>query len=181
MISGRGYVDLGVLDMLSRTNKRKIDDIIQNRINYKWQISGETTNISFAFMEFPLMVFIKYLSYFKQKNINLIKRMYDKPDYTREEFKKTSRVYDLYSDNAIIDNLRLLYSKLESAYNDVVLNSFPQLKEKLIPFADSDKFIIEMKKRDRTSEDITPFKQYRYYLKSRADRWQNSRDPHSSS
>jgi len=167
MILNRGYVDIGALDTFTRTNKKEIEESIQNRIKKEWNVSKDTKKIPFASEKFPILIFMKYLTHFKSKNINIIKRIYNRPIYSREEFKKTHLVFDLFPDDAVKENLKIVYTNLSNVYNYVVLQVVPKLKDYLIPFTDSTKLIIEIKKDDRILEEDTPFSRNKYYLKGR--------------
>jgi hypothetical protein len=169
MVLNRGYVDVGALDTFFRAYKKEIEESVKNRMLKDGNLSKDTKKIPFACEKFPIHIFMKYLMCSQNKNIKKINRIYEKPDYTREEFKKTHYVFDLYSKETTKVNLKIVNSNLITVYDNVVQQILPQIKDFLIPFTDSTKLIIEFKENERILVGDPPFSQYTYYLKGKEE------------
>ncbi len=166
MISKSGYIDIGTLEISTSSFIQDIKNAILERINTNWELSKDTLKLPFGTTKFPLTIFEKFLSNLKIRSREKIYRLYDKPNYSREEFKISNIIFDLYSDDSVKEKLQFIYDNLQLVYDDIVQRIFPNLKNRLIPFADCNKMIVEIrKKKNWRALDTTPFSLYKYYLK----------------
>lgn len=166
MISSKGYVDIGALNTFTSASREEIRNAIISRINKKVKLSEFTTKTPLASVLFPYLVFKNHLNYFKRKNKTIIKRIYNKPDYSRKAFQKSHKVFDLYSEDVVRENLSIIYKDLPNIYNEIVNRVFPKLKDKLIPFTDFTKVIIEVEKDERAFRE-EPFSINEYQLEGK--------------
>lgn len=162
MISRNGYIKIETLSNLMKEND-KINDQIIKRIKNKDFEKIESIQVDFE--NFPLQIVNHFLEILKENHISNIGRTYSLPDYTREKFIETRIIYNAYSDDDIIDNFNFMYSNLESVYNELVNESLPQFSEKLIPFVNCSKFLIQLLKSAQLPR-ISPFKIQEYQLNS---------------
>lgn len=167
LVQNRGYVNLGFIDFLISSYRQEIEKSVLNRIQKEknsFKLSEYTAKLPIITDKLPFQIFTDFIFYFKNSQIEGIKRIYNPPDYERDEFKKSHLIYNAYSDEAIIQNLRFVYNNLNIIYNDVVNKIFPNMNDILVPFSECSKIIVEIEKKKEIFDRIAPFSYRKYCL-----------------
>mgnify|MGYP006277395959 CR=1 FL=1 len=145
LLSRSGYINLdsikGTINAMIERIREKVEKRLRNE-NFNLK-----NNYPINSKKFPLGVVDHFLTVIKDNDINNIGRIYNLPDFAREEFQKDSYVYNAYSDKDVVENFKLIYNNLKQVYNHSVRNVLPWFKEQLIPLADTP-ILIQLLKRN---------------------------------
>lgn len=134
----RPYFDPDTLIVQIMANERKrIGDLVRKRIDQKSPIP----RIPLGNRKFPLRIFYEFLSFLKSKGIEKVDRVYLPRDYSRLQ-KTGGLIYNFFSPAAVEKNLEIFFDNLETAYNDMVLQNFPEIAEKLPLFGNASLIIV---------------------------------------
>ena len=135
---GRPYFDPDTLIVQIMADERKrIDDLVRKRVAQKSSIP----RIPLGNRRFPLGIFYEFLSFLKSKGIEKVDKVYSPKDYSRLQ-KTGGYIYNLLSPAAVEKNLEIFFDNLETAYDDIVLQNFPEITEQLHIFGDASLIIV---------------------------------------
>jgi len=168
VVKRRGYVTLSFIEFLTGSFRKEIKERVLNRLDLKkkyYTFSEYAVKLPIITEKLPFKIFTDFTRNFKKNGFKTIKRIYDPPNYEREKFKKSHRVYDAYSNKSVKKKLSFIYNNLINVYNDVIKRNFLNLVDVLIPFSDYTKIIIEIHQvRNNNYEKRVPFSYKEFYL-----------------
>jgi len=112
--------------------------------------------IPVGYKELPFGLFVEYFSYLVSSGLVEIHRLYEPPDYSR--VSGGGYRWEFYSPDAVERNLKTFFEGLPAAYSAIIEQSFPQLKDDLLPFDGATKVIaaFDVKDRYKSAEEKSP-------------------------
>lgn len=168
LVKTKGFVTLSFIEFLTGSFRKEIGERVLNRLDLRkkyYNISKYAIKLPIITEKLPFKIFTDFTLNFKNKGYKTVKRIYDPPNYQREEFKKSHRVSNLYSDKSVKKKLSFIYNHLINVYNDVIKRNFPNLVDVLIPFSDYAKIIVEIHEiPNKNYERKEPFSYKEFYL-----------------
>lgn len=165
------YVRLSFIDFLVGSYREIIKNNVLERVHQEktiFKISEYTSKLPIYTENLPFQIFTDFVFHLKNSQIKYINRIYKPPDYEREEFKNSNRIFNAYSDKAIVHNLKFVYDNTYPVYYDVINRIFQNMYNDFVPFSECSKLIIEIEKSDpqiRLLDRAEPYSYHKYCLK----------------
>lgn len=101
---------------------------------------------------FQFGIFTEFFSFLKNKGIRKIERVYLPKDYSR--IKRSG--WDILSPEAIKKNLKVFFDNLPLVYNNLLIQNFPLLKDKLSLFGNVSKILVVFDVNEEYNEPGNP-------------------------
>jgi|GEM_PF-3476001 len=153
----KGYYDPDVLWQLRPEEREEI----RQRVNQSWE---KSESVIMANRSMDIGVFVEYFNFLKKLD-QPITRLYKKPDFSR--LPGGGWIWNKFSVEDAEYNFRTVFSNLEDAYNTILTNNFPAIRNKLDLFGPADEISVNYTLRDeyKSHSDGPTYKMF--YLKSK--------------
>ena len=132
---------------------------------------GKNTLLSIDAKHINLNIFWELLDFLESKN-QLIRRVYRPKDFSR--IPHGGWVWDVFSKPDTEHNLNIVFDNLYSAYEQIILNNFPLLKEEFSLFQEADTILVRYKLKEKYTDFGSGPTYEIFYLKSDANTQQKS-------
>ena len=159
LLKDNGYVDLSFLDFFDMS---KIKQIVYQRIKDKKLSLTGRESIAVGSEKFLIALFPIYLKYLNDNKIKKVHRIYKPKNYSLVEGRKGFFTADLYSDDDVKYNLKIIFDNFQEIFKDSIKKVVPKLEDDIKVY---EKIIIELKESQNPSYG-RKFSLVKYYLEN---------------
>lgn len=140
--NGLPIVNLNIVHGISRSEAEEISLIVKKRINNNERCG----DYYLVHDNLPVGIFIELFNYLKKLNFTKVKRVYKEVNEKRlQKLKSPIMVWNLFSKDEFIFNMKVFYKNLKKAFDEIVNNNFSLREDKISFFGDADKIDVYLK------------------------------------
>ena len=126
---------------------------IAEKVQEKLKNNSEIPRVLMGNEKYQFVIFVDMLNYLKSQNINEIKRIFKKGDFTRLQ-TKASWIWNAFSRDDVVNNLKIFFENYRRIYNAIIEKNFPNLKNELSLFYGSNYVIVVYDVKDEYSGPV---------------------------
>jgi hypothetical protein len=129
-----------LISQIMADERKQIDASVRERLEKKNSIP----QIPIGNERFSLRIFAEFLEFLKSRNIKEMTMVYSPKDHSRLK-EGRGLIWNVHSPEAVKNNLKIFFDNLPTVYDELILQNFPKIRDKLPLFGDAAKIIIIFK------------------------------------